>query len=217
MDFTTKAKAWINENAPMLAVVYQNKYVGMAYDRFASFSPKDQKTILMGGFGGVVLLIFSYLFFSYLSLWSGSDKANSAYQMINEVQSFQRQMREKNAQIQSIQGRSPVGGPGKLKQHLLDNAKAAGISPRFAEIEEKPDSTSGDEKMADVRMRQATVVLNRINLTQLKSFLTAVELGSTTVSVASVKITNDDKMRGYMKAELGIVAYILSSGDGGNG
>ena len=71
--------------------------------------------------------------------------------------------------------------------------------------------------MADVRMRQATVVLNRINLTQLKSFLTAVELGSSTVSVASVKITNDDKMRGYMKAELGIVAYILSSGDGGNG
>jgi len=216
MDFATKAKAWINENAPMLAVVYQNKYVGMAYDRFASFSPKEQKTILVGTFGGIVTLLFLYLFLSYLSLWGGSDKASGAYQMTNEIQNFQRTMREKNAQIQSIQGRSNVAAPGKLKQLLLENAKAAGISPRFAEIEEKADAPAGDDKMADIRMRQATVVLNRINLTQLKSFLSAVELGSSSLSVASVKITNDDKLRGYMKVELGVVAYILS-GDGGNG
>ena len=216
MDFATKAKAWINENAPMLAVVYQNKYVGMAYDRFASFSPKEQKTIIVGGFAGTVLLISGYLFFSYLSLWGGSDKAAQAYQMINEVQNFQRTMREKNAQIQSIQGRSPEAETGRLKAQLLENAKAAGISPRFAEIEEKPDAAS-DEKSADIRIRQATVVLNRINLTQLKAFLTAVELGASSLSVASIKITNDDKLRGYMKAELGVVAYVIASGDGGNG
>lgn len=216
MDFATKAKAWINENAPMLAVVYQNKYVGMAYDRFASFSPKEQKSIIVGAFASTVLLIFAYLFFSYLSLWGGSDKAARAYQMINEVQNFQRNMREKNAQIQSIQGRSPVAEPGRLKALLVENAKAAGISPRFAEIEEKPDATS-EEKSSDIRIRQATVVLNRINLTQLKSFLTSVELGASSLSVASVKITNDDKLRGYMKVELGVVAYVITSGDGGNG
>ncbi len=217
MDIVTKTKAWINENAPMLAGIYQNKYVGMAYDRFASFSPKEQKTILMAGFGGTVLLVFSYLFFSYVSLWNGSDKAERAYQMVTEVQNFQRQMKEKTAQIQSIQGQSPVAAPGKLKQHLLDNAKAAGISPRFAEIAEKPDTSAGDEKGSDIRMRQATVVLNRINLTQLKSFLSAVELGSNSLSVSSIKITNDEKLRGYMKAELGVVAYVISSADGGNG
>lgn len=216
MDFATKAKAWINENAPMLAGIYQNKYVGMAYDRFASYSPKEQKTILVGGFGSVVAVLFLYLSLSYLSLWGGSEKAAAAYQMINEIQNFQSTMREKNAQIQSIQGRSSVAAVGKLKQLLLENAKTAGISPRFAEIEEKADAPAGDDKMGDIRMRQATVVLNRINLTQLKSFLSAVELGSSSLSVASVKITNDEKLRGYMKAELGIVAYILS-GDGGNG
>ncbi len=217
MDFTSKIKAWINENAPMLSVVYQNKYVGMAYDRFASFNPREQKTIILGSVGGIFLIIFSYLFFSYLSLWGGSEKSERAYQMINEVQNFQRQMREKNAQIQSIQSKSAVGAAGQLKQQLLDNAKSAGISPRFAEIEEKPDAAPGDEKSADIRMRQATVILNRINLNQLKAFLASVELGQGSLSVSSIKITNDDKLRGYMKAELGVVAYVISSSDGGNG
>ena len=40
MDSLEKAKEWVRENVPMLSQVWENKYVGMAYDRFASLPPR---------------------------------------------------------------------------------------------------------------------------------------------------------------------------------
>jgi hypothetical protein len=70
MDRMAKVREWINENAPMLNGVYQNKYVGMAYDRFASLPPSQQKQIMLGVFAGFFALVTGYVFIAYLSLWS---------------------------------------------------------------------------------------------------------------------------------------------------
>lgn len=67
MDGWTKFKEWVNENAPMLAVVYNNKYVGMGYDRFASLPAKQQKQTLLGILGGFVFIVVMFLFVPYLS------------------------------------------------------------------------------------------------------------------------------------------------------
>jgi hypothetical protein len=64
-------------------------------------------------------------------------------------------------------------------------------------------------------MRRATVKLQRVNLSQLKNYLHGVEFGSYSLAVSSIKIKNDEKIRGYMDVELGIVAYLFgAAGEG---
>ena len=37
-----KAKEWIDTHFPSLKVIYENKYVGMVYDRFAALPGESQ-------------------------------------------------------------------------------------------------------------------------------------------------------------------------------
>src|SRR5437899_1786864 len=84
MDSFSKFKEWVNEHVPMLAVVYENKYVGMAYDRFASLPPKQQRQVMIGVGLGIVAIITGFILSSYLSLWTYSGRADKYYQRIYE-------------------------------------------------------------------------------------------------------------------------------------
>jgi hypothetical protein len=89
------------------------------------------------------------------------------------------------------------------------------------EVQEKADSAESepDGKGApgsEVKVKQASIALKKVNLTQLKSFLNQVEFSQYNLSVASLKVTNDDKIRGYMNVDIGVVAYLFQGeGDGG--
>lgn len=218
MDKWTKAKEWINENAPMLAVVYQNKYVGMGYDHFASLPAKQQKQIILGSVGGFFALIFFYLLWSYISLWSSSSAAKESYSMANLLQQYQKNRRDKSAMLSHLERSAQLAGPGQFKTHLLNQGKQAAISQRMMQVEEKGDgdgAPDGAKASQDVKIRQATVTLEKINLTQLKSFLNNIEYGPYHLGISSIRISNDDKIRGYMKVELGVVAYLFQSEEGG--
>lgn len=213
MDRMAKAREWINENAPMLNKVYQNKYVGMAYDRFASLLPSQQKQIIMGGIGGIVALIAGYLFLSYVSLWSVSRQVDQSMRMVSLLQQHQKTQRSQTAEMANLERNNQLATPGQLKEHLVRQAQAAKISIRMAKIEETPASAGREEdsKAGDVRMKQATVQLEKVNLTQLAQFLNNVEFGGFNLSVSSIKITNDKKDRGYMNVEMGVVVYLFSA------
>lgn len=214
MDSVTKTRDWIRENAPIVSQLYENKYVGMAYDRFASLPPKQQKQILVGTVFGVIGIVALYLLLSYVELWSASGRAQKSYAMVNMLLQYQKQQRDKSGQIQQLERNAQLGNPGAFKQHLLDQARSAGISARMVQAEEKPDGGTGDEKAgSDVKIRQASVTLQKVNLLQLKNFLSAIEFGQHNLSVSSIKVTNDDKIRGYMNVELGVVAYVFQSSD----
>ena len=213
MDNWIKAKEWINENAPMLAYLYQNKYVGMAYDRFASLPPKQQKQVVLGGFSAVVGIVVLFLFLSYISFWSAASTAKESYAMVTLLQQFQKNQRDKAGQIQHLERNAQLAQPGQFKEHLIVQGRAATISPRMIQVDEKSDGGEGEEGKGarEVKLKQATVTLERVNLMQLKNFLQNVEFGPYNLSVSSIKITNDDKIRGYMKVELGIVAYLFQT------
>lgn len=213
MNKWTKVKEWIQENAPFLANLYQNKYIGMLYDRFASLPPKQQKQAILGSIGAVAFLVLSFLLMSYLTLWSSSQSAKDSYAMANLLLQFQKNRRDKAGQIQHLDRNAQLAGPGQFKEHLISQGRAASISQRMMQVEEKPDTNDG-EPGRDVRMRQATVTLERINLNQLKGFLQNVEFGPYNLGISSLKITNDDQIRGYMKVEMGVVAYLFQSEEG---
>jgi hypothetical protein len=217
MESTEKIKSWIAENAPALQGLYQNKYVGMVYDRFASLPPKQQKQLILGVFGGGVGLIALYIMISYFSLWSTSSKTTKSYEMVNMLLQYQKDRRDKGQEIQLLERNNALAGSGALKQALQDIARSSGISPKMAAIEEKGGASaeSDDGKGAtEVQGKEATIALQRINLTQLKNFLQNVEFGSYNILVSSIRISNDDKIRGYMKADLSVVAYLFKADEG---
>ncbi len=213
MDKMAKVKEWINENAPMLNKVYQNKYVGMAYDRFASLPPSQQKQLILGGFGGVIALIAGYLLLSYISLWSTSREVHQSLRMVSLLQQHQKTQRSQGAEMANLERNNQLATPGQLKEHLVRQAQAAKISARMMKIEETPASAGRgeDSKGGDVRLKQASVQLEKVNLTQLAQFLNNVEFGGFNLSVSSIKITNDPKYRGYMNVEMGVVVYLFSA------
>ena len=136
MDFATKAKAWINENAPMLAVVYQNKYVGMAYDHFASLLPSQQKQIILGVFTGFFALIMGYILLAYFSLWSANGRVAQSFKMISLLQQHQKTQRSQSSEMANLEKNNTLANPGQLKEHLVRQAQAARISPRMIKVEE---------------------------------------------------------------------------------
>ncbi|MBI4402716.1 MAG: hypothetical protein HY537_01065, partial [Deltaproteobacteria bacterium] len=182
MEPIRKLKDWLKENAPMLSVVYENKYVGMVYDRFASLPAKQQRQVLIGGFAGVIGIIFLYLFFSYWSLWSYSKKASRAYQMVALLQQHQKYRRDKSADINTLERNNQLASQGALKNHLVDLARSSAISAKLVQIEEKDtEGGRGDDQKPEShepKIKQATVKMQRLNLTQLKTFLENVEFGS---------------------------------------
>jgi hypothetical protein len=213
MDRMAKVKEWINENAPMLTKVYQNKYVGMAYDRFASLPPSQQKQIILGGFAGVVALIAGYIFLAYVSLWSLSRDVDQSFHMITLLQQHQKTQAAQGSEIANLERNNQLATPGQLKEHLVRQGQAAKISTRMMKVEEMPESAGRgeDSKGGDVRIKQATVQLEKVNLRQLAQFLNLVEFGGFNLSVSSIKVTNDNKVRGYMNVEMSVVVYLFST------
>ncbi len=199
-----KSKDWVRENAPMLSVIYENKYIGMLYDRFASLSPAKQKQVVVGGASGVICLVILHLLISYLGLWGVHRKIDESYEMIALLSQYQKQQKDQSADLRLIERNSALSAPGSLKAQLISTAKGAGISPRMVQVEESSEGS-------DIQMKRATAKLQKVNLAQLKSFLQGVEFGSYSLDVSSIKINNDEKVRGYMDVELGIVAYLFAA------
>ncbi len=211
-----KLREWLKENMPVFSQASENKYVGMVYDRFASLPPGQQKQVILGFVGFLVLMVFGYLFLSYIALWTSSGKSDRNREMSNMLIQYQRQLKEKSGQLQQLEKNDQLAGNGALKQYLADQARNAGISPKAAEAEEKPEAAGGEEggKAGDLKVKEASITLSRVNLNQLKQFMQSVEFGNYNLSVTSLKITNDDKIRGYMKAEVGVVAYVFQAAAG---
>ena len=209
MNKVAKFKEWMNENAPTLTVIYDNKYVGMAQDRFASLETRQQKTILLGILGVFTFGLLLYVFTSYLSLWSMYGKTDDSYEMITVLQQYQKKQREQSGTVADLQRGNGLSAPGSLKNHIEKQAQLAAISGRMVKVEEKPPAGGSGE---DVKIKEASVSLEKVNLTQLKRFLNLVEFGDVKLSVSSIKISNDDKLRGYMDVQVGLVVYLFSSG-----
>lgn len=215
MALKDKVTTWIKENAPMLTKVYENKYVEMAYDRFASLPPHQQKQVTLGAVGGVAALVLGYLMLSYWSLWSYSSQVRESEQMVTLLRDHQRQTSQRGQEIEMLERGNQLAPRGALKQHLLAQGKNCNISQRMLQVEEQdePTAATGDGKgKQDIQMKQAKVTLQRVNLDQLKAFLENVEFSPYNLSVSSLKITNDDKIRGYMNVEMSVVAYLFQPG-----
>lgn len=210
MEQTGKLKSWIKEQVPMLTLLYENKYVGMAYDRFASLPPTQQRRLIFSVigliFGGVTL----YLLIAYYSLWSISSQNKSALTMSVLLQQYQKIKRDRSQEIAKIEGNSMLSGPGQLKQRLLDVARQTGISPKMTNANESGEASArSDENAAstEVKIKQATITLDKVTLPQIVTFLRNTE--SSNLNISSMKIRKDEKLRGYMNVELQVMVYLF--------
>ncbi len=212
MEKWNKIKDWIKQHAPFLAVLYENKYVGMLWDRFGSLPPKQQRQVILGAGAGLVFFVFLLILTTYLSYWTSASSASKADSMVNMLLQYQTARRSQEAQIQNLERNNQLAAPDALKNLIIDQAKNATISPRMIKAEERPESGNSEEESKggqDVKMKQATVKLERVNLTQLRTFLQNIEYGPYNLSISSLKISNDDQLRGYMNVELGVVCYLF--------
>lgn len=217
METTNKNRSLIEEKAPWLAVVFQNKYAEMIYDRFASFPPKKQKQIVLWTLAVTGFVVLVYLVSSYWALWSTSSSTQELYSMNNLILQFQKSRRDRSEELQLLNRNASLAAPGQLKQFLLQTSAGAGISPRMIQVEERAEAGVGgnaDTKKKEVRIKESTVSLQRINLTQLITYLKSIEYGNFNLSVSSIKISNDDKLRGYLNADLSILAYLFDGDEG---
>lgn len=216
MESWNRLKEWIAQNAPMLAVIYENKYVGMLWDRFGSLPPKQQRQVIIGGFLGGIGFVLLVVLTVYLSYWTSAGRADRYKTMINMLVQYQTNRRSQEAQIQTLERNNQLSANDALKQLLIDEAKSANISPRMVKSEERAEGGEEESKVGqDVKLKQATVKLEKVNLVQLRAFLQNIEFGPYNLSISSLKIANDEQIRGYMNVELGVVAYLFQSeGDG---
>jgi hypothetical protein len=63
---------------------------------------------------------------------------------------------------------------------------------------------------SELKIKQATVSIQKVTLTQLVNYLRNVESGQYSLSVSSFKVKNDEKMRGYMNVDLEVMAYLFA-------
>jgi len=216
MEETSKLKSWISEKAPFLSVLYQNKYVGMAYDQFASLPPKKQKQVVFGVLGGSASLVLIFLIYSYWSLWSLSSDTQETYSMSNMILQYQKYRRDRAEDLIMLTKNSQLSAPGQLRQVLLQAAAGAGISPRMIQVEERGEAGvgGGDPKKKEFKIKESTVTTQRITLVQLTNYLKAIEYGTYNLTIPSIKITNDDKLRGYLNVDMTIMAYVFDGDEG---
>ncbi len=216
MEETNKIKSWINDKAPGLAIIYQNKYAGMTYDRFASLPPKKQKQVVFWTLGGSVGTIVIFLIFSYWSLWNTSTQTQDIYTMNNMILQYQKYRRDRSEDLMSLSRNSQLSAPGQLKQVLLQTAAGAGISPRMIQVEERGEAGVGgsDSKKKEFKIKESNITIQRITLPQLTNYLKAVEYGNYNLLISSIKILNDDKLRGYLNVDLTIMAYLFEGDEG---
>lgn len=215
MDKIAEIKQWVNENAPMLSGVYENKYVGMLSDKFASLPTKQQKQVLVATALGISFIISLFLLFSYLSLWSTTSKVRETTSMTNMLLQYQKSRRDKSEQVKLLARNAPLNNPGQLKTFLTDLGRTAAISPRMIKVEEKGEVGAKEEDsktaQSEVKIKQATATLEKITLTQLTAYLKGIEFGQYNLQISSIKIQNDDKIRGYMKVDVGVVAHLFET------
>lgn len=213
MNKIAKIKTWINEHAPTLAVLYENKYIGMAYDRFASLPPSQQRQSLVGIAGLFVFFIFTFLGVSYYRLWSYSSGGSNAEQMAAQLAQYQKHLQSMAGEIQLLERNNRLAAPGAFKQHLISLVRLSNISPRMATIEEMegPSADTESKESGAIRSKQASIKLQKLNLAQLTDFIQKIEGGSHSLSISQLKIQNDENLRGYMNVEMGVVTYLFDS------
>jgi hypothetical protein len=94
----------------------------------------------------------------------------------------------------------------------MDIGRQTGISPRMMEATEKGEASArSDEGKAstEVKIKQATVTLQKVTLPQIVNFLRNTESGQLNLNVSSMKIKADEQMRGYMNVEFQVMAYLF--------
>jgi hypothetical protein len=215
MEDASKIKTWISEKAPSLAILYQNKYIGMVYDRFASLPPKKQKQVVLSSFGTIVALVLIYLISSYFSLWSLSSSTQNIYVMNNMILEYQKHRRDRGDELALLLRNAPLTAPGQLRQVLLQAAGVNGISPRMIQVEERGEAgVGGDTKKKEVRIKESSVLLQKVNLSQVISYLKTIEYGNYNLIVSSIKLTNDDKLRGYLNVDISVMAHLFENDEG---
>lgn len=217
VDSWKKFDEWVKQHAPMLSKVYENKYAGMLYDRFASLPTRKQKQVALGVVGGCLGFIFLIILSSYISFWSASSKSSKASAMTAMLLQYQKNRRAQDGQIQLLERNNRLATPDALKGHLIDQARMANISPRMIKAEEKTEvgeRTEDPKAGQDIKIKQASVKLERVNLTQLRNYLMGIENGNYNLGISSLQISNDDKIRGYMNVDISIVAYLFKSEGG---
>lgn len=217
MEQTSRIKTWIKEQAPMLAHLYENKYVGMAYDRFASLPPVQQKQLILSFIGVVSGSIGLYLLISYISLWNLNSRIKGASVMSAHLQQYQKIKRDKSLELASLDSNAALAAPGQLKAKLLDIGRVTGISPRMMEANEKSEMAArSDESKAstELKIKGASVSLQKITIRQLVAFLKNVESGQYKLTVTGLRIKNDEQLRGYMNVDFDVMAYLFSPEEG---
>jgi hypothetical protein len=205
----TKIKHWIDENAPMLAKVYQNKYVAMGYDRFASLPSSQQKRVLQGIFIGGSLFIVLILLSSYITLWSFQSQTRQYSEMVTMLQDYQKSVRDKSGTLQILDKNAQLSDSNLFKQYLQEQGRNASISPRMIQVEEKSTTELGAKEGKESK-KVMSVKLQKVNLEQLRNFLQNVEYGSYKLWIQNFRLNNDDKLRGYMNVDVVVEAPLFN-------
>jgi hypothetical protein len=216
MEGTSKIKEWINEKAPGLSVIYENKYFGMAYDRFASLPPKKQRQWVIWSVGASLSVVVFCLLTAYWNLWTTSADTQDVYAMSNMILQYQKYRRDRSDELALLSRNSQLAAPGQLKQVLLQTAAASGISPRMIQVEERAEAGvgGGDPKKKEVKIKESTISLQKVTLTQMSNYLKAIEYGHYNLIISSIKIINDDKLRGYLNVDISVMAHLFEGEEG---
>lgn len=207
-----KAKEWINQHFPSLKVFYENKYVGMAYDQFASLPAQKQKQVILSIFGVIFLVVMLLLLSFFLDFYKQSNLVSNSEVMMGMLQDFEKSKRDQDSKLFLLERNSQLQDSNAIKRFIGDQARVLNISPRLVKVEEMPPA--GDSKDGP-STKQALVKLERVNLSQLMALLQAVEYGSFAVKVGSLRVKNDEKIRGYLHAEFLMEVHFLQAGGGG--
>lgn len=216
MEQTSKLKTWIREQVPMLTLLYENKYVGMAYDRFGSLPPAQQRRLIFATIGILAGGVTLYLALAYFSLWSLSQQSKEALSMGALLQQYQKIQRDKSQEIQGFERNTSLSSPGQLKQKLLDIGRSTGISPKMMEATERDEASARAEDgkpSSELKIKHATVSVQKVNLTQLVNYLKTVEGGDYNLNVSSLNVKTDNQIRGYMNVNLEVMATIFARED----
>jgi hypothetical protein len=197
----------------MLTLLFENKYVGMAQDRFASLPPLTQKRILMG----LVLSVFSavgvYLTINYIELWQLNTRAKEASALSTVLIRYQKTLQDKASELREVEGGSNLNNPGMLKQRLLDLGRFAGIAPKLIQTDEQgvlTVPTTGEKTGSERKFQKATVTLEKVTLPQIIKYINSVESSRDALSISGLRIYSDEKLRGYMGLNLEIHAQIFN-------
>lgn len=212
MSTKDKIKLWIREQVPMLTLVYENKYIAMASDRFASLPPKTQKHILMGMVVGCFGFAVIFLIANYIQLFRINSRAKEASALSTVLIRYQKTLQDKAADLRDIESGSNLNEPGKLKQKLSDLGRFSGISAKLIQANEQGVQTSPSSGKAgsERRFKKAQITLEKVTLPQIIKYINNVESSRDALSIASLKINSDEKLRGYMGVVLEVHAQLFN-------